>query len=414
MISPIDEVLDPNVITVPTTWLPSRPVQVPTNIVPPIVGPIIMQNNVDLAPAPSNLPPSPQITQTLVGTPTGFQFSFNQVTLPRGATNEIVAYRIYRNTQNVFAPHLVHVFVHDPRHFGAIVFTDTIVAADGLNYYYWVTSVDSTGLESTPQTAQASAIDGSIGSTPFSTTGSFAYTSTPTSITWYWDGTNGSSTITIYRADNTTTGPLSGSQAVTGLSPSTTYNFYPYYNEVTKAIEWVAGGSGTPDYAQASAGSKTLIQAQNLRTRIPLSISGMPGTTPASGSGGGTGGGGGGGGGCFTGNVRIKTPDGFVRFDELPNEFEVENQTGVHKATLCVHAQYLDNMVDMGNGELVTFGHHFKYKRVWAPAWQVLHRLPQIYEWRGTVYNLHVESEKEEDHHYILENGMIAHNLSKF
>src|SRR5882672_12800000 len=131
--------------------------------------------------------------------------------------------------------------------------------------------------------------------------------------------------LTIYRADGTTNGPISGSQAITGLVANTTYNFYPYWDEPTQSLKWVAGGTGTPDYAISSAGSKVAVQQQNLRTRIPLSLGGMQGITPAAGSGGGTGGGGGGGGGCFTGNVSIRVPEGLKRFDELPvdGEFEI-------------------------------------------------------------------------------------------
>jgi len=376
--------------------------------------PVLVKNNVQLASKPASPPPSPTIEQKLTGTPTGFQFSFDQVTLPTGATNVISSYRVYRNTQNVFNRNLVHTFTHDPTHVGAIVFTDVITAADGSNYYYWVTSVDTTGQESTPQAAQCGTVAGSAGSTPFSTTGSFAYTSTSTSITWYWDGTNGSSTLPIYRADGTVTGPLSGNQAITGLSPSTTYKFYPYYDEVTKTLLWVAGGSGTPAYAQPSAGSSVLVQSQNLRNRIPLSIGGMSASTPASGSGGGTGGGGGGGGGCFTGNVKIKIPGGYKRFDELPDICEIYNLTGVHKALLVVHEDYTDDMIDMHDEELVTFSHRFKRDEDWIPADDLLPtRCARIREWKGTVYNLHILSDNPEDHHYILESGLVAHNVNK-
>src|SRR5216683_687699 len=55
----------------------------------------------------------------------------------------------------------------------------------------------------------------------------FAYTSTDHSITWYWDGTNGSHVIVVIRADGKRfTIPTAGSGlTVSGLSASTTYNF---------------------------------------------------------------------------------------------------------------------------------------------------------------------------------------------
>lgn len=373
---------------------------------------IVVKNSSQLAQKPTTLPPSPQIIDTLKGTSTGFQFSFNQVQVPTGYTNVISSYRVYRNTVNVANRNLVHTFAHDPTHQGKIVFSDVITQASALNYYYWVTSVDTFGQESAQQPAQSGTVQGSAGSIPFSTSTSFTYTATTTSITWYWDGTNGSSPLTIYRADGTTTGPLSGNQAITGLTNATTYNFYPYYDETTKSLAWVAGGSGTPAYAQPSAGSKALVQSQNLRTRIPLSIGGMQASTGAGGSG--SGGGGGGGGGCFTGNVKVKTSDGFVRFDELRFLVEVETLNGPHLAHVVSHEEYTDDVVDMGEGQLVTFRHRVLHDGSWIPAHAFF---PASYNrgiFKGTVYNLHILSDKEDDHHYILENGLVAHNLNKF
>jgi len=270
--------------------IPVRPIRSPKPV-SEMTAPVIMTQSPGLAVSPTTLPPSPTIASPLVGTATGFQFSFNQVAIPPGQTNVISAYRVYRNSLNVFSRNLVHTFPNDPTNTGAIVFTDTIVPAAGLNYYYWVTSVDTFGNESTPQPAQCGTVSGSVGSTPYSNTGNFTYTSTTTSITWSW------ATITIYRSDGTTTIMPSGSQLISGLIASTTYQFFPYYDETLKSIQWVsAGGIGTPTYAY-SAATQALYAQQSLRTHIPLSISAMMASTPSGGSGGGSGGGGGGGGG---------------------------------------------------------------------------------------------------------------------
>jgi hypothetical protein len=117
----------------------------------------------------------------------------------------------------------------------------------------------------------------------------FKYTSSTSTITWYWDGTNGSTIITIYRADGTSF-TVSGSQAVTGLSPSTTYYFYPYYDLASSTLKWVTGGSGSPAIAQA-APSPALAQAQGLNGQVPVSTTAMAASTTASGSGGGSAGG---------------------------------------------------------------------------------------------------------------------------
>lgn len=253
---------------------------------------IVVKNNPALAQKPLNVPPAPQIDAPLQGTATGFQFSFKQVDVPAGATNTISSYRIYRNTQNVAGRQLVHTFAHDPTHQGSIVFNDHIPEATGQNYFYYVSAVDTTGQESTLNEAQCGAVSGSVGSTPYSNTSSFSYTSTTTSITWSWDF----HTNPIYRADGTTTDGGTGSQAITGLSPSTTYLFFPYWDDTTKAVTFVSGGIGTPANA-FTAGSQSILAQQSLRTRIPLSIGPLSAATPASGTGGGSGIGGGGGGG---------------------------------------------------------------------------------------------------------------------
>jgi len=132
----------------------------------------------------------------------------------------------------------------------------------------------------------------------------------------------------------------------------------------------------------------------------------------SSGGGSGTGGGGGGLPACFTGNVRIKVAGGWHRrFDKLPYgvPFWIENKTGVHRAELLTH-DYDGEMLDMGDGELVTPGHKMKSGKDWIPACDRFPNALRV-KFKGTVYNLHVISERAEDHHYILENGEVAHNL---
>ena len=129
----------------------------------------------------------------------------------------------------------------------------------------------------------------------------------------------------------------------------------------------------------------------------------------------GGGGGGGGGGGCFTLNVPIETPAGFVKFGALPRgeEFEIVNETGTHRAVLVVHEYNADWMVDLGDGKLVTVGHNMKTATGdWVRAEDYYTNLPKVW-FEGTVYNLHILSDKPEDHHYILWNGDVAHNVIK-
>lgn len=148
----------------------------------------------------------------------------------------------------------------------------------------------------------------SLGSLAGSITTPITYTSTSTSITFHWDGTNGSTPLTIYRDDDSYAVLAVGSLAVTGLSASTTYYLYPFWQENVVAadnptgeatgVHWASfvGAVGTPAIA-FPAQNILAAQRQTLRDHVPLSsafsLTGI--TTPSSGSGSGSGGSGGGG-----------------------------------------------------------------------------------------------------------------------
>src|SRR5277367_6457011 len=117
--------------------------------------------------------------------------------------------------------------------------------------------------------------------------GAFTYVSTTTSITWSW------SSLTIARADGTTTVVANGSLVVTGLTPGTAYNFYPYWDDSALALAWVGGlasSAGTPANA-FTAKTNSAAQHQSLQGLIPLSQGAMIAATTTSGAGGGSGGG---------------------------------------------------------------------------------------------------------------------------
>ena len=122
------------------------------------------------------------------------------------------------------------------------------------------------------------------GSVPPTWSGAFTYVSTTSSITWSW------ASLSIYRADGSSTPIPNGSLAVNGLVPGSAYYFYPYWDESSNALAWVRGGSGTPACAQ-SAKTNLAAQQQSLQGRIPLSQGAMLAATTTSGTGGGSGGG---------------------------------------------------------------------------------------------------------------------------
>jgi hypothetical protein len=139
----------------------------------------------------------------------------------------------------------------------------------------------------------------SNGTRSVAVSGKLGYTSTTTSITIAWDGTNNSTAITIYRDDGTNTdisAISSGKVTVSSLTSNTTYYFYPYYDEITNTVTFVLGGSGSNSSAHtAKADSK--IRDQRKTKQIALENGAFQAATTVSGSGGGTGGGGGSGGG---------------------------------------------------------------------------------------------------------------------
>lgn len=125
------------------------------------------------------------------------------------------------------------------------------------------------------------------GSVPPTWSGAFTYVSTTNAITWTW------ASLTIARADGTTTAVANGSLAVSGLAAGTSYYFYPYWDDAGLALGWVgglAGSAGTPANA-FGAKVNAAAQQQGLQGRVPLSQGAMIAATTTTGTGGGSGGG---------------------------------------------------------------------------------------------------------------------------
>jgi len=116
---------------------------------------------------------------------------------------------------------------------------------------------------------------------PSNITGTLAYTSTTTSITWTW------TSIILQLADLSYIGVQNGTLVVTGLVNSTTYSFYPYYDSRLGILSFVAdnvNAIGVPPIAFVSAGYSPASQAQTKDGRISLTAGRTPATTGSSGT----------------------------------------------------------------------------------------------------------------------------------
>jgi hypothetical protein len=83
----------------------------------------------------------------------------------------------------------------------------------------------------------------------------------------------------------------------------------------------------------------------------------------------------------------------------------------------CVKHVFIQwkNSAGMGGGRLVTLAHKLKMPDgtyVRADEHKVTKDLPRV-PFHGTVYNLHVYTDDEASHHFILENALVAHNVEK-
>ncbi len=126
---------------------------------------------------------------------------------------------------------------------------------------------------------------GKTGSMSNTYTGGLTYTSTTNSITWSWN-------ITASRTDSAmSVNTYTGSQTITGLAAGTSYNFYPFIDEINQVVSMVAtGGVGSPSWAHTGT-SVAWTQEQTRGDHYPLSSAPLAALTTTSGGGGGGGGG---------------------------------------------------------------------------------------------------------------------------
>lgn len=181
----------------------------------------------------------------------------------------------------------------------------------------------------------------SAGSRTASLTTSITFTTTTTSVSFFWDGSNGSQPFQMFRDDGTVVGPFITGSGVTiaGLTPSTTYFVYFYWDESVSQIKFSIipdVGVGTPAAAFTTLNFQAA-QIQILRGHVPLapSLSSTGFATPGAGTGSGSGGGGGGAGGgqfCPLSGAPVKLygePEWWTKSEKRQEHFiEVTTETG--------------------------------------------------------------------------------------
>lgn len=159
------------------------------------------------------------------------------------------------------------------------------------------------GLPSAPTVDPTSSTITSQGSRTSSIVTPITAIAGPSSVTFYWDGTNGSQQLVVRRDDGTKYGPsnVGSPLVVNGLSPGGPYRFYFYFDEATQLLKQVSdpvNAVGSP-FTAFPAVSFDAIQQQILRGRIQaaplftttgITLPGVGTTTFQSGIGGGGGG----------------------------------------------------------------------------------------------------------------------------
>lgn len=229
----------------------------------------------------------------------------------------------------------------------------------------------------------------------------FTFSTTSSSISFWWTAfslaySNGSMV-------NIPASGSSGSPAKTfsGLAASTTYHVSARYNIVTFSVELRADAATLPP--------ATINNWLNADGFIPIFFDWQIATP----SGGSTGGGGGstGGSSCFTGETKVKTAQGFLAFENLPDVVEIENETGKHLADVLVHEDCDDWVIPLGTGR-VNITHGLRWASRWITAGDLFKGTPPSRH-RGKMYNLHVRGGREEDKHFIIEGGWVAHNKTR-
>lgn len=99
--------------------------------------------------------------------------------------------------------------------------------------------------------------------------GNFGFTSNGSSITIYWDGTNGSKLLAIRRADGSNYSITAGSMTISGLTAGVQYGFSSFVCIAQPAmLSFVQGDAGTPQFAFSPAATPAMISEASRTQRL--------------------------------------------------------------------------------------------------------------------------------------------------
>jgi hypothetical protein len=229
----------------------------------------------------------------------------------------------------------------------------------------------------------------------------FSYSSTTTTIKVTW------TSFPCYNPDGTsfTIPANAGGTTFSGLTSGTTYYVGTYVNISTGLCVAVLSdvSSGTAPFSV-----QYITQTLNGDGKIGVNWNIAMATT-ATGTGGGSGGGGGAGG-CFTPNSRLLdlTPISKVRVGDLV-WVELEDRALVQRPVGSVLVYEYDGVLhNVANGTWVTPNHRFKQQ---DGSWKRADELfPKTMHYKGTVHNLHIDTQDDSERNYVLWNRAVAHN----
>lgn len=140
---------------------------------------------------------------------------------------------------------------------GQVTFSNSTLAVPGAH------AVTASGLIA-PTGTQAT------GSTfAFVVQGNFSFTSNGSSITIFWNGSNGSKLLAIRRADGSNYSVSAGSMTIGGLTAGTQYGFSPFVAiSQPQNLSFSQGDAGTPKFAFSPAASPLLISTASRTQRL--------------------------------------------------------------------------------------------------------------------------------------------------